>query len=315
MLVSILIPCYNAERWVGEAIESALDQTWPEKEVIVINDGSTDGSLEVIKRYGDRIRWESGPNRGGNAARNRLLELAQGEWLQYLDADDYLLPLKLERQIKALTSLPKCDVIYSPVFWVRWSEEKVAEEITPVPEPRDPAILLARWWLPQTGGPLWRKDSVMRAGGWDPGQPCCQEHELYLRLLMKGARFEYFDECHAAYRDWHNGNGVSKGNVKQVLHWRLQIELRLEQFLREHGQLTEGRLHAINQARFEIARQMWLQDRSVALRIIELIEKSHNQFMPVAPAAPVLYRAAYSLFGFERAEKLAGLKRSIVSNL
>ena len=93
-LVSILIPCYNAERWVGQAIESALAQTWPNKEVIVVDDGSTDGSLEVIKSFGDRIKWETGPNRGGNVARNRLLELSHGEWIQYLDADDYLLPAK-----------------------------------------------------------------------------------------------------------------------------------------------------------------------------------------------------------------------------
>src|SRR5438309_6069595 len=98
MLVSILIPCRNAERWVGQAIESALGQTWPEKEVIVVDDGSTDSSLSIIKSFGDRIRWETGPNRGGNAARNRLLELASGDWLQYLDADDYLLSDKVARQ-------------------------------------------------------------------------------------------------------------------------------------------------------------------------------------------------------------------------
>jgi len=300
---------------VAQAIESAVAQTWPEKEVIVVDDGSTDGSLNMIKRYGDRIRWETGRNEGGNAARNRLLELARGEWLQYLDADDYLLPLKLERQVRVLANLPDCDVIYSPVLCVRWSEANVEEKITQIPEPRDPAILLARWWLPQTGGPLWRKESVVRAGGWDPCQPCCQEHELYLRLIMNGARFEYFDECHAAYRDWHNGNGISKADVKEVLRRRLEIEQRLEQFLREHDELTEDRLHAINQARFEIARQMWLQDRSTALRIIESIEESYSQFMPVAPAVPALYRAAYSLFGFETAEKLARLKRLIVSNI
>ena len=73
MLVSILIPCFNAEKWVAQAIESALAQTWPEKEVIVVDDGSTDASLEIIRHFDGRVRWESGPNRGGNAARNRLL--------------------------------------------------------------------------------------------------------------------------------------------------------------------------------------------------------------------------------------------------
>ena len=89
-LVSIVIPCYNAERYVGEAIESALDQTYPHKEVIVIDDGSTDSSLEVIRSFGNHLRWETAPNRGGSAARNRGLELARGELIQFLDADDLL---------------------------------------------------------------------------------------------------------------------------------------------------------------------------------------------------------------------------------
>jgi glycosyltransferase involved in cell wall biosynthesis len=81
--VSILIPCYNAERWISQAIESALNQTYQYKEVIVVDDGSTDNSLEIIKSFGDRIHWETGENKGGNITRNRLLELSTGEWLQY----------------------------------------------------------------------------------------------------------------------------------------------------------------------------------------------------------------------------------------
>lgn len=103
-LVSILIPCWNAARWVRQAIESALAQTWVSKEIIVADDGSSDGSLEIVKSFGDKIRWETGPNRGGNAARNRLTGLAKGEWLQYLDADDYLLPDKIARQMAFLAA-------------------------------------------------------------------------------------------------------------------------------------------------------------------------------------------------------------------
>ena len=78
-LVSIVIPCFNAERFVGAAIRSALEQSYTDKEVIVIDDGSEDGSLKIIESFGDAIRMDSGPNRGGGAARNRGLELARGE--------------------------------------------------------------------------------------------------------------------------------------------------------------------------------------------------------------------------------------------
>src|SRR5262249_8395933 len=114
-LVSILIPCYNAEQWVGQSIESALAQTWSDKEIIVVDDGSTDRSLDIIRQFGDRIHWETGPNRGSNAARSRLLELAHGEWLQYLDADDYLRPGKLKCQIEFAMEHSDSDVICSPV--------------------------------------------------------------------------------------------------------------------------------------------------------------------------------------------------------
>jgi glycosyltransferase involved in cell wall biosynthesis len=311
VLVSILIPCFNAERWVAEAIESALRQTWAEKEIIVVDDGSQDGSLDAIESFGDRIRWETGPNRGGNIARNRLLDLARGEWLQYLDADDYLLPLKIERQVCFLRDHPTCDVVYSPVLLVNWSEDKVEQEITPIREPRDPWILLARWWLPQTGGPLWRRQAIINAGGWKPDQPCCQEHELYLRLLQSGAEFCYFDECHAAYRNWSQDATVSKRNRQEVRRQRLAIKERAERFLESRGQLTRSRLQALNQARFEIARMTWLEDRTAAGEIVFAIERRQPGFVPELPAARGRYRFVYRIFGFSAAERFAAFRRRL----
>ena len=311
MLVSILIPCFNAERWVGEAIESALKQTWAEKEVIVVDDGSRDGSPNVIRSFGSRIRWETGPNRGGNVARNRLLELARGEWLQYLDADDYLLPLKIERQVSFLREHPTCDVVYSPVLLVNWSEDKVEQEITPIREPHDPWILLARWWLPQTGGPLWKKQAIIDAGGWKPEQPCCQEHELYLRLLEAGAEFSYFHECHAAYRNWSKNATVSKLNRAEVRRQRLAIKERAERFLESRGELTPSRLQALNQARFEIARMAWQEDRAAATEIVSTIEQRQPGFVPELPAARRRYRWVYQIFGFSAAERFAASKRRL----
>jgi glycosyltransferase involved in cell wall biosynthesis len=311
MLVSILIPCYNAERWVGQAIESALAQTWFEKEVIVVDDGSRDGSLEVIKSFGARILWETGPNRGGNVARNRLLELARGEWLQYLDADDYLLPPKIERQVAFLREHPACDVVYSPVLRVNWSENKVEQEISPILEPHDPWILLARWWLPQTGGPLWRRQALIDVGGWKPDQPCCQEHELYLRLLQAGAEFYYFDQCHAAYRQWSQSKTVSKRNHAELRRRRLEIKERMEVFLKSRGELTAPRLHALNQARFEIARGAWLEDPAEARQIVNVIKRRQPGFVPEPPAARGRYRFLYQMLGFSAAERIAAFTRSL----
>ena len=98
--VSILIPCYNAERWIAQAIESALSQSLENCEVIVYDDGSTDSSPAIIRSFGSAIRHERGSNRGGGAARNRLVEMGRADWLQFLDADDYLMPDKIENQYR-----------------------------------------------------------------------------------------------------------------------------------------------------------------------------------------------------------------------
>jgi glycosyltransferase involved in cell wall biosynthesis len=309
MLVSILIPCFNAERWVAQAVESALGQTWADKEVIVVDDGSQDGSLDIIKRFGTRIRWESSPNCGGNLARNRLLQLARGEWLQYLDADDYLLPLKIERQVNFLRDYPNCDVVYSPTLWVNWSEAGTTQEITAIPEPHDAWILLARWWLPQTGGPLWRREALVKVGGWKPDQPCCQEHELYFRLLQSGSEFLYFGECHAAYRHWAQNATVSTRSLAMLRRQRLKIKDRIEGFLKAHGELTPARMQALNQARFEIARGAWLENRAEAQAIVDIIRRRQPAFVPGGPAARAPYRLIYQTLGFSAAERLAACKR------
>lgn len=308
MLVSILIPCFNAERWVGQCIESALAQTWQQKEIIVVDDGSTDGSLQVIRSFGDRIRWETGPNRGGNRARNRLLEIAQGGWLQYLDADDWLLQDKIEKQMRFLESHSDTDVVYGPVTLEHWSENEARHELLPIPEPHDPWILLARWFLPQTGAPLWRKQAIVDVGGWKEDQPCCQEHELYLRLLMAGKRFSYAGSTGAVYRQW-GEHTVCKRDTREVRGRRLEIEKHTEDFLRARGELTSPRLGAINQARFEMARTAWPRDRSEALEIIARIEDSQPGFQPGGVAAPAHYRMVWRCFGFRGAELVAGWLR------
>src|SRR5438445_1161515 len=244
MLVSILIPCYNAQQWVAHAIESALAQTWADKEVIVVDDGSTDGSLDAIRKFDGKIQWETGPNRGGNVARNRLLELAQGEWLQYLDADDYLLPEKIANQMEFLQSQPKVDVVFSPVMLEYSTENGIRHELSHIPEPHDPWVLLARWYLRQTGASLWRKRSLTDVGGWKPDQPCCQEHELFLRLLIAGKRFAYSHRPGAIYRQW-SSETLCKRDPQRTLVNRLQIVDRLAAHLKATGALTRDRAAAI----------------------------------------------------------------------
>lgn len=304
-LVSVLIPCFNAEHWIAQAIESALAQTWGEKEVIVVDDGSEDNSLEVIKRYGNSIRWETGPNRGGNPTRNRLLDLARGDWVQYLDADDYLLPDKVARQMEFLSTHATTDVVFGPVTMEHWTEQETQRELLTIPEPHDLWVLLARWYLPQTGALLWRKQAILDVGGWKADQPCCQEHELYLRMLMAGKSFAYCEHSGAIYRQWGN-HTVCKRDVPEVHRRRLEIEQRAEEFLKANGGLTSDRLRAINMTRFEMARSAWKFSETLALDIMALVRSTDPDFEPSnSPAAPRRYRMALRLLGFGPTERLA----------
>lgn len=311
-LVSVLIPCYNAERWIAQAIESSLAQTWPEKEVIVVDDGSTDCSADIIRQFDDRIRWENGPNRGGNVARNRLLDLARGDWIQYLDADDYLLQSKIAQQMEFLAKHPEADVVFSPVTLEHWSAAEVRREVLPIPVPHDLWVLLASWQLPQTGTMLWRKQAILDVGGWKPDQPCCQDHELYLRLLVGGKHFAFCAAIGAVHRKW-STETVSRRDIAELHRRQLEIEQRLEDYLRENDQLTLARLQAINATRFQIAQLAWRRhDSGLARRIVNQIQELDPEFSPTMVPVRSYYRLIFSYLGFQAAERAAAVARSVV---
>ena len=101
--VSIIIPCYNSAAWLAETLASALAQTWTDREIIVIDDGSTDNSAAVARSFTARgVQLVTQANAGAAAARNAGLRLARGDYIQFLDADDLLAPDKLARQVRLL---------------------------------------------------------------------------------------------------------------------------------------------------------------------------------------------------------------------
>ena len=130
-LISVIIPVYNGERYLAEAIESALAQTWRPIEVIVVDDGSTDASGSVSKRFGPAVRYDLQPHAGAGAARNRGVALAAGDYLAFLDADDLWVANKLQLQMTAFHSDTPPDAVFGHVehFFSLDIPQKLAERL------------------------------------------------------------------------------------------------------------------------------------------------------------------------------------------
>ncbi len=136
LLVSVIIPVYNCDRYLAQAIESVLAQTYRPIELIVIDDGSTDRSAAVAQRFGDSVLYCFQPNSGTGAARNQGIELARGGFFAFLDADDLWVEDKLARQMAAMSSNPELDVVFGQVQQFRSPEldESVKKSIHCPPE-------------------------------------------------------------------------------------------------------------------------------------------------------------------------------------
>lgn len=306
--MSILIPAFNAEKWIEQAVESALNQTWPGIEVIVLNDGSTDGTAEILSRYEDRISVISQPNKGGDVARQKLLEAANGVWAQYLDADDYLLENKIENQMLVAQSSPEADIVMSAVSIEYWKSGAIIYfDKRDLPESPDWFTEFLRWHLPQTGGPLWSVRALNAYGGWKKGQKVCQDYELYSRALRQGATIVSCKRARAVYRIWDTETVCHADPARTSLE-RLRLTEEMYAYLTDKQMLDAERTYAFNASRFELARALWPYEPERTAQIIKEIRQTDIRFLPEASKT---YRFLFRVFGFELAQKVA----TVVSNL
>lgn len=307
MKVTVGIPCFNASRWLAQAIQSSIDQSGVDTEVIVVDDGSADDSVEVARRFGDRIRLFEGRHRGANHARNLILENASGEWLQHLDADDYLERDKIATQLLESHGGKDADVLHSPVWVETWKGITIERSQSETSPDADIFTQWIRWHIPQTGGCLWRRDALLRIGGWRAGQPCCQEHELYLRAAIAGLRFVYVQTPGAVYRIWSDETLCRKDPVR-VIEVKTALFDQLLTHLREQHLLKPIHQKEIGRACFEMARTFAKTDHHRAAAY-HAAQKAKGLICPAGPAAPWMYRLVYGIAGFSKAERVARWRR------
>ncbi len=206
-LVSIIITNYNYGRFLAEAIESALAQTWQDREILFIDDGSTDDSVAIARRYPITVLTQK--NSGVCIARNNALSLARGEYVMFLDADDRLAPTAVEHMLARLRDAP-ADVgyVYGQMAYFGVKTGLFASQ------PFDPHELAKANFICATT--LLRKQVIIDAGGYDDGFRMLREDwELYLRLWSRGYRGEFLPEVILEYRK-HKGPTVSTSPTKAL---------------------------------------------------------------------------------------------------
>jgi glycosyltransferase involved in cell wall biosynthesis len=195
MLVSVIIPTYNREGTILRALESAWAQTYRDLEIIVVDDGSTDGTLEVLRPLGSRIRLHRQVNRGPSAARNAGTSLARGEFIAFLDSDDVWAPTKIERQVELLRfggDRMVCCVCNAALVEMETRQSTTSfgrAEITPAIESGwwlNPDRVLATRFLLFNQVVMLRRQILDRVGGFDESLRLLEDYDLAFRLSLLG---------------------------------------------------------------------------------------------------------------------------------
>ena len=204
-VVSLVIPCYNAAPWLADTLESALAQTCRPVEIIVVDDGSTDESLPVARRFESRgVRILSQPNRGAAAARNHGLRIARGEFVQFLDADDALAPDKIAAQLAARAAAPAETLLAGA--WARFTHKPADADFRPeaVYQARTGVEFLQLHYetgsMMQPGAWLAPRALLERAGPWNESLSLNDDGEYFARVMLAAAALRFVPEARAYYR-------------------------------------------------------------------------------------------------------------------
>lgn len=215
-LVSIVTPSYNSAAYLKETIESVLSQDYPRIEYIVVDGGSTDGTIEILERYKERLRYVSGPDSGAAEAINRGFEVSHGSIFAWLSADDTYLPGAVSTAVRSLTSDPNLAAVYGEAYWVGSQGEVLRRYPT---QPFDPELLGQECYICQPACFL-RRAAFQEVGMLDMKLQFAFDYDLWIRMSRR-YRFGWLPEYLATSRM--HGSTKTLGRRAQVFRETFRI--------------------------------------------------------------------------------------------
>jgi len=310
MKVSVIIPCYNVEQYIAECIASVQHQSYRDIEIICVDDGSSDRTVEIIRSIiqssSTSISLITQKNAGAPSARNRGVNASLGEYLQFLDADDILKPSKIERQIDRCKKENYPEIVVGSYQRLDASGEVIKTvEYSPL-KAYDPWLLLMTTNFGNTCANLFKADRFREGMLWDETLKSSQEYDLMFRLLKEGATFIYDEDVNTIVRNRDTGS-ISQMNAKSKWLRYVQLRAQILAFCRE---MVVPNLDDLTQAMFIAIRFLYPHDPINALRIYK--ECIPRDFIPrVSPSLTNSYVQSFKLLGFKKTEQLKNVANTL----
>ena len=301
--ISVIIPAFNGGAHIVRALDSVMMQGAVVQQIIVVDDGSTDDTFTRVRNWeqihGLRVTLLQQANAGASASRNVGMAHATGTYVQFLDADDELLPGKLAHQLKLAEAHGWPELVVGRGREVA-PDGSTVRIIGASGPSGDPWMDLMEHRMSITSCNLWLRQAVSDAGGWNAELRSSQEYDLMFRMLQCGARVVYDEQVLAAV---HQRPGQSISHTNKPANWQRYVDLRARIVAHVAG-LGDGRdLQPYHQVLFDNIRMLYQHDPSAALA-------AHRDLLPAdfrpgpSPGTGRAYLIAYRLLGFKGAEQL-----------
>ena len=304
MTVSVIIPCYNVEKYLEASISSVWNQSYKDLEIICVDDGSQDQTTNLLEKLQKnspiKMQLVKQKNQGASAARNKGLSLAKGDYFQFLDADDVLLPEKIQHQMDLALENGIPELIVGSYRRQNGAGQTLFERVYKNSDQSEVWLMLMKTNLGITSANLFNSEFFRNGGRWDESMKSSQEYKLMFQILQQYDRVIFDSVVHTIIQARDSGS-ISQMNAKG--NWIRYVQMRVDilEFLKHNKKNLDYR--RAYQILFDAIRALYPYDPPTAIQFY----KNHipGEFSPeVSDFTSARYIKLYKMLGFELAESL-----------